>query len=95
MDLNYYRMSPMQRFIHKITDFFKNFGKRTAGFFVNIYKAIVAFFVRIGHGFAEFGKNFWYGDALTKASHFLIGLRHIIGYNLINKACFIMCAAVS
>lgn len=77
MDLSYYRMSPTQRFIHKISSFFKNLGKNIAGFFVNIFKCIIAFFVNIGHGCKEFAKNFIFGDALTKASHFIIGLSHL------------------
>ena len=33
MDLDYYRMTPGQRFIYKISQFFKNFGRGFAGFF--------------------------------------------------------------
>ena len=77
MDLNHYRMTPWQRFIHKISQFFKNFGKGIAGFFVRIFRAIIGFFVGIGRGFKEFGQNFWYGDALTKSSHLVMGLSHL------------------
>ena len=77
MDLNYYRMTPWQRFIHKISQFFKNFGRGIAGFFVRIFRAIIGFFVGIGRGFKEFGQNFWYGDALTKSSHLVMGLSHL------------------
>ena len=77
MDLNYYKMTPAQRLIHKVTGFFKSFGKGFAGFFVRIYKAIIGFFVGIGAGIKEFALNFYHGDALTKSSYFLIGLSHI------------------
>ena len=77
MDLNYYKMTPTQKLIYKITGFFKNFGKGFVGFFVRIYKAIIGFFVGIGGVVKEFGLNFYRGDALTKSSHFLIGLSHI------------------
>ena len=77
MDLNYYKMTPAQRLIYKVTGFFKRFGKGFAGFFVRIYKAIIGFFVGIGAGIKEFALNFYHGDALTKSSYFLIGLSHI------------------
>ena len=76
MDLGYYKMTPMQRFVCKISGFFKNAGKGIAGFFIRIYKAIIAFFIGVGRGFKEFGLNFWHGDAITKASHFVLGLSH-------------------
>jgi len=77
MDLNYYKMTPLQRLIYKISSFFKNFGKNITGFFVKIYRAFIAFFVGIGRGFKEFGQNFWHGDALTKSSHIILGLSHL------------------
>ena len=77
MDLSYYRMTPWQRVIYKISQFFKNFGRDIAGFFVRIFRAIASFFVSIGRGFKEFGQNFWYGDALTKSSHLILGLSHL------------------
>lgn len=77
MDLGYYRMTPTQRVIHKISGFFKNLGKGFAGFFVGIYKAIIGLLFGIGHGFKEFGLNFWHGDALTKSSHLILGLGHL------------------
>ena len=77
MDLNYYKMTPTQKLIYKVTGFFKRFGKGFAGFFVRIYKAIIGFFVGIGAGIKEFALNFYHGDALTKSSYFLIGLSHI------------------
>ena len=70
-------MTPMQRFVYKISGFFKNAGKGITGFFIRIYKAIIAFFIGIGRGFKEFGLNFWHGDAITKASHFVLGLSHL------------------
>ena len=66
MNLDYYRLTPWQRFIYKISQFFKNIGKGIAGFFARIFHAIAGFFIGIGRGFKEFGQNFWYGDALTK-----------------------------
>ena len=77
MDLDYYRMTPWQRFIHKTSNFFKNIGKGISGFFVRIYKAIIGFFIAIGRGFKNFALNFWHGDALTKSSHLVIGLGHL------------------
>lgn len=77
MDLNYYRMTPFQRFIRKTSLFFKNIGKNTAGFFVKIFRAFIGFFVKLGRGIKEFCLNFHHGDALTKASHLFVGLSHI------------------
>ena len=77
MDLGYYKMTPGQRVVHKISGFFKNIGKNIVGFFVGIFKAIINFFIGIGRGFKEFGLSFWHGDALTKSSHFVIGLSHL------------------
>jgi len=77
MDLNYYKLTPPQRFLYKLTKFFKNARKGFAGFFIKIYKAILGFFVGIGRGFKNFGLNFWNGDALTKFSHVFIGLSHL------------------
>ena len=77
MDLDYYRMTPKQKIIHKTSNFFKNIGKGIAGFFVRIYKAILGFFIGIGRGIKDFALNFWHGDALTKSSHAIIGLSHL------------------
>ncbi len=77
MDLDYYRMSPGQRLVYKISNFFKSFGKGLAGFFVRIYQAVIGFFVGIGRALREFGLNFWRGDALTKSSHVFMGLSHL------------------
>ena len=77
MDLSYYKMTPSQKLMYKTSRFFKNIGKNIVGFFVRVLKAIVHFFVSIGRGFKEFGLNFWHGDALTKASHFFVGLSHL------------------
>ncbi len=77
MDLSYYQLTTGQRVKRKITSFFKNLGSSIGGFFVRIFKAIVGFFLGIGRGFKEFGQNFWYGDALTKSSHFVLGLSHL------------------
>ena len=93
MDLSYYRMTPMQRFIHKISSFFKNFGKRIGGFLVGIFKAIVGFFVKIGKGCKEFGKNFWYGDSLTKASHVFMGLSHLFRGQIVRGIAYLLLEA--
>ena len=77
MDLGYYKMTPKQRLIYKTSNFFKNIGKGIGGFFVRIYKAIISLFIGIGRGFRDFALNFWYGDALTKSSHAIIGLSHL------------------
>ncbi len=77
MDLNYYRMSPSQRFVQKFSGFFKNLGKGIAGFFVKIFKAIIGFFISIGRTFKNFALNFWHGNLLTKASHLLMGVGHV------------------
>ena len=42
MDFNYYRMTPSQKIIYKISRFFKNLGKNIAGFFINIMLAILS-----------------------------------------------------
>ena len=70
-------MSPGQRLIYKISNFFKSFGKGLAGFFVRIYQSVIGFFVGIGRALREFGLNFWRGDALTKSSHVFMGLSHL------------------
>ena len=77
MDFNYYRMTPSQKIIYKISRFFKNLGKNIAVFFINIFKAIIGFFVGIGRGFKVFALNFWHGDAMTKSSHVFMGLSHL------------------
>ena len=63
MDLNYYKLTPPQRFRYKISKIFKNFGKGIGGFFLRIFRAIIGFFLGIGRGIKEFGLNFWHGDA--------------------------------
>ena len=90
MDLGYYRMTPWQRLVYKISNFFKNFGKGFAGFFVRIYKAIIGFFIGIGHGFKEFALNFWHGDALTKSSHAIIGLSHIFRGQIVRGIVYLL-----
>ena len=90
MDLGYYRMTPWQRLVYKISNFFKNFGKGFAGFFVRIYKAIIGFFIGIGHGFKEFALNFWHGDALTKSSHAIIGLSHIFRGQIVRGVVYLL-----
>ena len=77
MDLSYYQLTKGQQIKRKILSFFKNAGKNIGNFFANIFKAILGFFLGIGRGFKEFGLNFWHGDALTKSSHFVLGLSHL------------------
>ena len=90
MDLGYYRMTPWQRLVYKISNFFKSFGKGFVGFFVRIYKAIIGFFIGIGHGFKEFALNFWHGDALTKSSHAIIGLSHIFRGQIVRGVVYLL-----
>ena len=90
MDLGYYRMTPGQRFIYKISQFFKNFGRGFAGFFGRIFRAIANFFVSIGRGFKEFGQNFWYGDALTKSSHAIMGLSHLFRGQIVRGIIYLL-----
>ncbi len=90
MDLGYYRMTPMQRFIHKFSSFFKNTGKGIADFFIRIYKAIIAFFVSVGRGFKEFGLNFWHGNALTKSSHLVLGLGHLCRGQIVRGVIYLL-----
>ena len=90
MDLGYYRMTPRQRLVYKISNFFKNLGKGFVGFFVRIYKAIIGFFIGIGHGFKEFALNFWHGDALTKSSHAIIGLSHIFRGQIVRGVVYLL-----
>ena len=78
MDLNYYKLTPLQRFTYKLSKFFKNFGKNIGNFFLGIYKAIIGFFVGIYTSIKEFGQNFWYGDGLTKTSHVFLGASHLV-----------------
>ena len=40
MDLGYYRMTPWQRVLYKISQFFEKFGKGIAGFFIRIFQII-------------------------------------------------------
>ena len=83
-------MTPWQRIVYKISGFFKNFGKGFVGFFVRIYKAILAFFASVGRGFKEFGMNFWHGDALTKSSHFVLGLSHILRGQIVRGVVYLL-----
>ena len=93
MDLGYYRMTPFQRIIHKSSQFFKNFGRGFVGFFARIFHAIIGFFVSIGRGFKEFGQNFWYGDALTKSSHLVMGLSHFARGQIVRGILYLMLEA--
>ncbi len=93
MDLGYYKMTPAQRVKHKISGFFKNFGKGIAGFFVNIFKAIIGFFATIGRGIKEFALNFWHGDALTKSSHLFIGLSHLFRGQIVRGIIYLVLEA--
>ena len=93
MDLGYYRMTPFQRIIHKISQFFKNFGRGFVGFFARIFHAIIGFFVSIGRGFKEFGQNFWYGDALTKSSHLVMGLSHLFRGQIVRGVIYLLLEA--
>ncbi len=90
MDLGYYKMTPGQRIVFKISSFFKNFGKGFVGLFVRIYKAIIGFFVGIGRGFKEFGLNFWHGDALTKSSHLVLGLGHLFRGQIVRGVLYLL-----
>ena len=93
MDLSYYQLTKTQRFKRKISSFFKNIGKTIGEFFVNIFKAIIGFFLGIGKGFKEFGLNFWYGDALTKSSHFVLGLSHLFRGQIVRGIIYIILEA--
>ena len=75
MDLGYYKMTPWQRIVCKISGFFKKIGKG---------------FARVGRGFKEFGMNFWHGDALTKSSHFVLGLGHIFRGQIVRGITYLL-----
>nr|MBQ8890048.1 sugar ABC transporter permease [Clostridia bacterium] len=90
MDLSFYRMTPLQRFVHKAKSLFKNIGKGFVGFFVRIYRGVIAFFLSLGRGFREFFKNFWYGDALTKTSHLFIGLSHLFRGQIVRGILYLL-----
>ena len=93
MDLNYYKMTPGQKFKYKIKSLFKNFGRGFVGFFVNVFKFIIGFFVKGWRGFKEFFKNFWYGNALTKASHLFMGLSHLFRGQIIRGLMYLFIEA--
>ena len=75
MDLGYYKMTPWQRIVYKISGFFKKIGKG---------------FASVGRGFKEFGMNFWHGDALTKSSHFVLGLGHIFRGQIVRGIIYLL-----
>ena len=75
MDLGYYKMTPWQRIVCKISGFFKKIGKG---------------FASAGRGFKEFGMNFWHGDALTKSSHFVLGLGHIFRGQIVRGIIYLL-----
>ena len=76
MNLNYYAMNPWEKFIYRLTSFFKGFGRRLGGFFVAIWKGIVSFF----RGLYAVGRNyvsgFCDGNATTKLSYAVMGFGH-------------------
>ena len=56
----------------------KNIRKNLKKLFVKIGHSIADFFISVGKHCKEFGMNFWYGDAITKSSHFVLGFSHIL-----------------
>ena len=90
MDLGYYKMTPAQRIIHKISDFFKNFGKGFVNFFKRIFLAVIGFFIGIGRSCKEFVQNFIYGDAITKSSHLVMGLGHLCRGQIVRGVVYLL-----
>lgn len=77
LDLSYYKLSAGGKIAYKLKRFFRNLGG-------NIRKSIIRFFKRIGSFFCgilsaikNFALNFYYGNALTKASYLVMGSGHI------------------
>ena len=93
MDLSYYQLTTAQKIKRKVSTFFKNLGSGIAGFFVRIFKAVIGVFLGIGKGFKEFGLNFWHGDALTKSSHFVLGLSHLFRGQIVRGIIYMLLEA--
>ncbi len=77
MDLNYYGLSPFQRFMYRMEKGFKNAGKNFIGFWKNLGKSIASFFVALFGGIKELFVNWYYGDITTKCSYLFMGFGHI------------------
>lgn len=90
MNYDYFKLTLPQKIVYKIKKFFKNFGRNIRNFFVNIGKKCGGCFVGIGNKFKEFGLNFWQGDALTKASYFVMGLSHIFRGQIVRGIVYLL-----
>ena len=75
---NYHMMSGTQRFLYHLSIFFKNLPQNIKKFFVMVGKAIAGFFIGIIEGFANFGRTFYEGNAVTKLSFLIMGLSCLI-----------------
>ncbi len=77
MNLDYFKLTPAQKFAMKFKNFFKNFGKNFCAFFVKLGKRIWNFFLRFGDNIKGYCTNFAKGDLITKFSYEIMGLGHV------------------
>ncbi len=77
MDLNYYKLNPVQRFFYKLKNGFKGLGSGFLGFWKDLGKNIAGFFISLWKGISELFTGFCYGDLLTKLSYFIMGTGHM------------------
>ncbi len=77
MDLDYYRLTPIQKFQYKLKHAFAGIGRGFIGFWKGIANAVAGFFTSLVGGVREFFVRFGKGDIITKSSYLFMGFGHL------------------
>ena len=77
MNLDYYKMTGMQKLAYKIKQGAKGFWRGFCGFWIGLGKGFVGFFASIFKEAREIISNFRYGNSVTKVSYLFMGFGHI------------------
>ncbi len=93
MDLNYYGMSPFEKFVYKTKKFFLGIGRRICDFFVGIAKGIASFFIGIFKILRNFVMGFVQGNIVTKLSYLFMGFGHFTRGQIIRGITYLIIEA--
>ncbi len=87
--IDYVQLSPMQKVLYNLKNFFVNLPTNTVKFFKFLGMKIVAILVGIGTGFKNFGLNFIKGDWATKISYLIMGFGTMVKGQVIKGLLFL------
>ena len=77
MDLDYYKLTALQKVGYKCKKLFGNFPQKFVGFWKRLGRKIATFFINIYLNIKDILFAWWHGNGITKASYLVMGLGHV------------------